>query len=94
MDVITLDFKAPSLDVSRMFPCVAGGIGPFATTCGATPASLWRRTCRNKHEALVRLCGNHALLIARAHGMCRVCSDHGFAVAITIEPVEILLAKK
>jgi hypothetical protein len=88
-----LEMKAPSLDVPRMHPCEAGGTGPHAQLCGATPASLWRKSCANGHDRDVRLCGSHARLITMSLGACRECTDHGFQVAAKIEPVEMLLAK-
>lgn len=88
-----LDFKAPSLDVPRMHPCQATGTGPHAVACGATPASLWRRSCANGHERDCWLCPAHARLLATSLGQCADCAGRGAAgVRAVIAPVELLLA--
>lgn len=76
-----------------MHPCQAGGVGSGATACGATPASLWRRYCRNGHERRVRLCGTHALLITLGRGACADCIAAGAGdMPAMLEPVDLLLA--
>lgn len=76
-----------------MHPCQAGGVGAGATACGATPASLWRRYCRNGHSRQVRLCGSHALLITLGRGACADCIARGAGdVPAELEPVDLLLA--
>lgn len=76
-----------------MHPCKAGGIGPHAIECGATPASLWQRYCDNGHTRDVHLCGSHANLIAQGRGQCRECEDKGVTVVAKLRPLKLLLAK-
>jgi len=87
-----LDLVAPSLDIPRMHPCQAQGIGPGSVLCGATPASLWRKECGTpSHGQDAWLCGNHASLIARGMGTCRACGDRGATARVTLAPVDLLL---
>lgn len=73
-------------------PCTAI-TGP-AISCGATPASLYYRTCGvASHGASVWLCPVHALL-APYGGICRECARRGGVVhvrvvRIVIEPVRL-----
>jgi hypothetical protein len=89
--VLTSGLAAPSMNVARAHPCEAGGIGPHASLCGATPASVWRRRCGNGHERDVRLCGQHASLISQTPQACRDCLDRGVACVAVILPVDLLL---
>jgi hypothetical protein len=93
MAVHLIEPQWPDAKVPRMHPCQAGGTGPHAATCGATPASLWRRYCANGHSREVRLCGSHAALITRGLGSCAECAGRGVAAVAMISPVELLLAK-
>jgi hypothetical protein len=88
-----LEFAAPDLKVPRMHPCEAGGTGPGAQRCGATPASLWHRSCGTPgHDRDVWLCGSHAALVTRGNGACRECLDRGVTVAAVLSPADLLLA--
>jgi len=77
--------------VPRARPCQAGGIGAHAQVCGATPASLWERSCANGHVREVWLCGSHAVLIAKHLGQCRECADRGVTCAAVIRPLDLIL---
>jgi hypothetical protein len=84
----------PTLDVPRMHPCEAAGVGPGAVTCGATPASLWERSCGTpSHTREARLCGSHAAMTILGLVGCRECLARGAVAAVTLRPLEILLAK-
>lgn len=83
----------PDLKVPRMWPCEASGTGLAAQMCGATPASLWRRSCHNGHSREVRLCPAHAQLITSGMGACAECADRGFGAQAFLTPVELLLAR-
>jgi hypothetical protein len=92
---VTVHLITPQWDdahVPRAWPCTAGGIGPHAQECGATPAGLWERYCDNGHARKVHLCGSHALLITRGFGRCADCSDRGVTCAAKIRPVDLPLA--
>jgi hypothetical protein len=80
----------PDLKVPRMWPCEASGTGLAARKCGATPASLWRRSCRNGHSRDVRLCPSHAQLITSGLGACAECADRGAAAAAFLAPVDLV----
>lgn len=80
----------PDLAEPRMAPCQAAGIGTGAV-CGATPASLWRRTCANAHERDCWLCGIHAKMTAAGMARCDDCARRGVICAAALEPVDLLL---
>jgi hypothetical protein len=82
---------APSLDVPRMHPCEAGGVGA-AVLCGATPASLWKVTCITpSHTAEKRLCPAHARMCTMGLVRCVRCADRGAQAVVSITPADLLL---
>jgi hypothetical protein len=81
----------PSTNEPREFPCQAGGIGPGAIQCGATPSSRWERYCDNGHTREVRLCPSHAVLIAKGYGACTECLDKGTSAAAKLRPLDLIL---
>jgi hypothetical protein len=83
--------SGPSTNEEREHPCVAGGVGPGAQLCGATPASLWERYCENGHSRECRLCPSHALLIARGNGACSECLAKGVDGRALLRPVDLIL---
>jgi hypothetical protein len=91
MSIQHLDFRVPSLDEPRMEPCRAGGTGPGAQECGATPASLWLRYCLNNHRRRVRLCGTHAAMTTRGLVACTECLDKGTSAQAMISPADLIL---
>lgn len=93
MAVHLIEPRWPDAEVPRAYPCQATGTGPHAVTCGATPASVWRRFCHNGHSREVRLCGSHAALITRGLGSCAECASRGFDERAFLTPVELLLAR-
>lgn len=74
-------------------PCTAV-TGPEAS-CGATPASLYRRTCGvMSHGADIWLCPVHAGLAAYGAAICRLCAERGGAVRVRLyrivaEPIRL-----
>ena len=82
----------PDLAVPRMHGCEAHGIGTGAVCCGATPASLWRRRCFNRHERQCWLCGVHAKMITAGLARCDDCASRGVAAVAWLAPVDLLLA--
>lgn len=84
---------APSTNEVRQCPCVAGGVGPFAQRCGATPASRWERYCDNGHTREVRLCPSHARLFANGYGVCSECLDKRVLIpcAVKLRPLDLIL---
>lgn len=84
----------PDLRVPRMHPCEAKGLPPSGEQCGATPASLWERTCQHGHRREVRLCGSHAAgMTCGGLGACQECVDKRITplAAAVLRPVDLLL---
>ena len=83
----------PDLAIPRGNPCAAW-TGPEAT-CGATPASLYHRTCGViSHGADIWLCPVHAGLAGSGMATCRLCAERGGRVRariirIATEPVRL-----
>jgi hypothetical protein len=82
----------PDLRLARMYPCSAI-IAP-ETECGATPASLYRRTCGViSHARNVWLCPVHAAIAACGGAMCQECARAGGIVTARLvrlsEPVRM-----
>lgn len=90
MAILTVEPLWPSLDVPRAHPCEAAGTGPGAQMCGATPASLWRRSCPNRHSRDARLCGSHAALAVTGLVACAECAARGVASAAMLEPLDLI----
>lgn len=77
---IPLGLAVPDLHVPRGWPCTAI-VGPSAASCGATPASLYHRTCGTpSHGADIWLCPVHAAIVAAGAAMCRECEIRGAVV--------------
>jgi hypothetical protein len=74
-----------------MWPCQAGGTGPLARQCGATPASLWRRWCHHGHERECWLCPVHAKMIASGLGTCADCADRGVSTRAWLAPLRMII---
>src|SRR6516162_1567619 len=76
MSVIRLGLAIPDLRLPRVYPCSA--ITGLRTTCGATPTSLYHRTCGvASHGADIWLCPVHAAVVASGGGICRECAVRG-----------------
>ena len=74
---LPLGFAVPDLHVPRARPCTAI-VGPSAGTCGATPASQYRRSCPvASHGKDIWLCPVHAAFVASGSCMCRDCEIRG-----------------
>lgn len=73
-----LHIAVPNLLVPRMNPC-SGLIGKDVT-CQATPASLYRRYCREEtHTEDVWLCPIHATMAFTQMAVCKRCAARGGA---------------
>jgi len=68
----------PDLRVPRADPC--GAWKGDGNICGATPASLYRRTCGvPSHVRDIWLCGIHAAIVACGGATCHDCAVRGGA---------------
>lgn len=71
--------------------------GP-ASSCGATPASLYHRTCGVlSHGADIWLCPVHGTLAAYGAAICRRCAERGGIVRVrvyrvSLEPIRLPLS--
>jgi hypothetical protein len=76
MAALELGLAVADLKIPRMEPCSAL-VAP-RTECGATPASLYHRTCGvDSHGADIWLCPIHAALVAAGAAICRPCAERG-----------------
>ena len=67
----------PDLRVARANPCGALN-GKDETVCGATPASLYERSCGiPSHAREIWLCGIHAAIVACGGATCHDCARRG-----------------
>lgn len=84
MAVHLLHPVVPDLKIIRMEPCSAL-VAPDAG-CGATPASLYRRTCGvAEHDREIWLCPVHAALAVSGGAICRECASRLGVVAVKLE---------
>jgi hypothetical protein len=71
-----LGLYVPSLEVPRAEPCEAY-VGQ-EVICGATPASLFRKTCGvESHSRNIWLCPIHAAVVACGGATCHDCAIRG-----------------
>jgi hypothetical protein len=76
MAALSLGIAVADLGIPRAYPCTA--ITGLATTCGATPTSLYHRTCGvASHGTDIWLCPVHAALVAAGAAICRECAKRG-----------------
>jgi len=76
--MVNLDLRlaVADLQIPRANPCSA--LITATTMCGATPASLYHRTCGVvSHGADIWLCPVHAAIVAAGAAMCRECAKRG-----------------
>jgi hypothetical protein len=86
---ISLGLYVPDLNVPRAEPCSA--LTGLTTMCGATPASLYHRTCGvASHGADIWLCPVHATLVAVGAAMCRMCADRGGVNAARVYRINMI----
>ena len=86
MAKLEISVAIANLRIARMHPCAAV-VDATGTLCGATPASLYRRTCGvASHDDNTWLCPVHAGMVATGMAICRRCADRGGVTGIaTIE---------
>jgi hypothetical protein len=83
MTIFNLSPYVPDLHVPRAYPC--GAIVALGMECGATPASMYLRTCGvPSHERKVWLCPIHASIAACGGAMCQECVKAGGIVTVTL----------
>ena len=78
--VISLGLAVPDLGVPRAYPCNAftGADASAETICGATPTSLYHRTCGvDSHGRDIWLCPIHAAIVASGGASCHDCAIRG-----------------
>ena len=76
MAVIPVSLAIPDLRIPRSYPCSA--VVDWDTECGATPASLYRRSCGVvEHTREVWLCPVHVTMVAASMAICRECARRG-----------------
>lgn len=89
MAIIELGLAIPDLVVSRMEPCST--MTTAITLCGATPTSLYHRTCGvDSHGADINLCPVHAALVASGAAMCKACAARGGVSAARIYRINMV----
>lgn len=85
--ILLIDPLAPDAKIPRGYPCGAFPNSKPGTTCGATPAALYLKTCPHGHRREVRLCGTHFGEATTAQASCRDCATdltHPHACAVGV----------
>jgi len=81
--VYEISISLADLRVPRMRPCSAE-TNMLGLLCGATPTSLYRRTCDvPSHDEKVWLCPVHAMIVICGAAICKHCAERGGVTGIT-----------
>lgn len=84
MTVLQISPAIPSLGIPRGHPCSAAI--SVEDECGATPASLYRRSCGVlSHTRQVWLCPVHATMAGMGNAICRECIRRGGISLVRLE---------
>lgn len=73
--ILTIEPVAPDAKIPRGYPCGAFPDSRPGTTCGATPAQEYVKTCPHRHTRVVRLCPTHLGEAMTARITCRDCAQ-------------------